>query len=109
MSKLPFDTFMEVVWDDAVSNDGWVDVEEDAKPERIVSRGWLIKETDSYLLLAGAVYERHGKTIGSTQTIPTGMIVSRRKLKVSNASSNIRHKVHPKPSAEEVHREPSKG
>lgn len=109
MAKLPFDTFMEVVWDDAVSNDGWVSVDEDAQPERIVSRGWLIKETSSYLLLAGALYERHGNTIGSTQTIPTGMIVSRRKLKVSNASSKLRHKVHPQPDPKEVHREPGEG
>jgi len=108
-SKLPFDTFIEVVWDDAVSNDGWVSVDEDATPERVVSRGWLIKRTDTYLVLAGAVYERHGNTVGSTQTIPIGMIVSERELKVTNARSKLRHKLHPEPSAEEVHREQGKG
>lgn len=107
--KLPFDKFMEIVWDDAVSNDGWVDVGVDATPERIVSRGWLIKETDTYITLAGAIYQRHGDTIGSTQTIPVGMIVSKREVKLSNARSNTRHKVHPQPAAEEVYREPGEG
>lgn len=84
-AKLPFDKYLEVVWDDAISNDGWVEVTEDATPERVVTRGWLIKKTDNYLMLAGSIYERHGNTVGSTQTIPCGMIVSQRELKVSNA------------------------
>lgn len=109
MPKLPFDTFMEIVWDDAVSNDGWVSVDEDATPERVVSRGWLIKKTDTYIVLAGAIYERHGNTVGSTQTIPCGMIQSSRELKVTNVRSNSQNKLHPKPAAKEIHREPGKG
>lgn len=109
MSKLPFNTFMEVVWDDAVSNDGWVSVDEDATPERVVSRGWLIKKTDTYIVLAGAIYERHGNTVGSTQTIPCGMIQSSRELKVTNVRSHPQDRLHPKPVAEKVHREPGKG
>lgn len=107
--KLPFETFIEVVWDDAVSNDGWVSVDTDATPERVVSRGWLIRREDTYIVLAGAIYESHGNTIGSTQTIPIGMIVSERELKVTNARSKLRHKLHTEPGAEEIHREPRKG
>lgn len=107
--RLAFDKFLEVEWGDAVSNDGWVTLTEDTAPQVVISRGWLVKRTDNYLTLASSVYPENAETVGSTQTIPCGMIISSRELKVSNARSKLRHKVHPEPDTEEVHREPSKG
>jgi hypothetical protein len=103
--------FWEVVWDDAASNDGWVDVDADTTPERIVTRGWLIRKTETYLTLAASQHlsDENKNRVGSTQTIPCGMIVSKRKLKVTNASSKSRNNLRTKPGAEELHREPSKG
>lgn len=104
-----FDTFMEVVWDDAVSNDGWVEVDLVEPIPRVITRGWVIQDTPEKITLANSVFDSDKKTVGGTQTIPRGMIVSYRKLKVTDASSKPRHKVHSQPRAEELHREPSKG
>lgn len=109
MKKLPHTKFMEVVWMDAASNDGWVEIEGDNTPMQIITRGWQIKENPTYIVLAASLQLDNPSTVGSTQIIPIGMIVSSRELKVSNASSKLRHKLHPEPSAEEIHREPSKG
>lgn len=107
--SLPYTTYMEVVWDDAASDDGWVDVTLSSDPTRIITRGWLIKKTDTYLMLAASLHVDTASTVGSTQIIPIGMIVTCREIKVSNARSVTRHNIHPEPSAEEVHREPSNG
>lgn len=106
--KLPFPIFMEVHWNDAVSNDGWVTLTEDTEPQLVITRGWLVKTNEHYITLAASVYPYNTDTVGSTQTIPTGMIVSRRELKVTNARSKLRNKLCPEPAAEEVHREQSK-
>lgn len=100
---------MEVTWDDATSNDGWVGVKDNIELERVVSRGWLIKQTIDFITLAASVFIGDADTVGSTMTIPCGMIISKRELKVSNARSKSRHNIHPKPGAKEVHREPSEG
>lgn len=107
--KLPFDTYLEVVWNDAASHDGWVEIDADAEPMQIITRGWLIKETSTYIVLAASLQLDNATTVGSTQIIPLGMIHSRRQLKVTNARSKLRHKLHPEPSAEEVHREQVEG
>lgn len=108
-AKLPYEKFVEVIWEDAASNDGWISNTEDTSPEIIISRGWLIRETNKYITIASALHCSSAEEIGSTQTIPIGMIVSRRELKVSNASIKLRRKVHPEPGAEKLHREQSKG
>lgn len=102
--------FVEVIWDDAASNsEAWVHKDDIALPEQVITRGWLIKENDRSIAIASSIsnIEEFEDTVGNTMTIPKGMIVSRRKITVSNASSKPRHKLHPKPDAEEVHREPS--
>jgi len=109
LPKLPHERYVEVIWDDAASNDGWVELDADTAPQQIITRGWLIKENDAYLVLAASLQIDNANTVGSTQIIPLGMIVSRRELKVSNASSKLRHKLHPEPSAKEVHRKPGEG
>lgn len=102
--------FVEIVWDDAASNsDAWVHKDDIALPEQVITRGWLIKEDVRSVAIASSVsnIEEFEDTVGNTMTIPIGMIVSRRELKVSNASVKLRHKVRTKSSTEEVHREPS--
>jgi hypothetical protein len=107
MTKLPFDTYLEVVWNDAASHEGWVDIDGDNEPMQIITRGWLVRETPSYVMLAASLQMAVATTVGSTQIIPVGMIVSRRELKVLNARSNTRNKLHPKRDATQVHREQS--
>jgi hypothetical protein len=109
MTKLPYTVFLEIEWEDAASNEGWVSKDEDTSPVLIVSRGWLIKENARYLTLANSIHKHSDSEVGGTQTIPCGMIRLRRELKVTNARSKLRHKVHSQSSAEEIHREPSKG
>ncbi|SRR6266403_1430523 len=104
-----YNTFMEIVWEDASSNDGWSSQSDDHETETVITRGWVVKQTDKSITLAGSVGPTKDDTFGSTQTIPCGMIVSKRELKVTSASSKSRYKIHPEPSTEEVHREPSKG
>jgi hypothetical protein len=78
--------FVEIIWDDAASNSAtWVTADEITGPEQVITRGWLVKETDAYVALASSVAneELHEETVGNTMTIPKGMIVSRRELKLS--------------------------
>jgi hypothetical protein len=80
--------FIEVIWDDAASNSKtWVTVGEVTGPEQVITRGWLVKETDSYIAIAGSVpnEDLDELTVGNTMTIPKGMIVSRRDLKLLTA------------------------
>lgn len=80
--------FVEIVWDDAASNSAtWVEVSEVTAPEQVITRGFMVKETDTYVCLAGSVSneELHEQTVGNTMTIPKGMIVSRRELRLSTA------------------------
>lgn len=109
--KIPY-PLVEVIWNDAASNsESWVHLDDIIKPEQVNTTGFLVKETNEYLTVAASVsnQEEFIETVGNTMTIPKGMIVSRREVKVTNASRKPRHKVHTKPSAEEVHREQSKG
>lgn len=108
-SKLPYSTFLEVEWEDAASNEGWVAKDEDTSPEIIVSRGWLVKNEIGYVTLANSIHKTSDAEVGGTQTIPRGMIRHCKELKVSNARSKSRDKVHPEPTTETVHREQSKG
>jgi hypothetical protein len=104
--------FVEVIWDDAASNsEAWVHKDDIAAPEQVITRGWLIKEDERSIAVASSVsnIEEFEDTVGNTMTIPKGMIVSRRNIKVANARSKSRHNVHPKSGTEEVHREPRKG
>ena len=75
--------FVEIIWDDAASNSQtWVEVGDITGPEQVVTRGWLVKETNSYVCIAGSVANEaiEDETVGNTMTIPKGMIVERREL-----------------------------
>lgn len=85
--------YWEIVWDDAVSNsEEWLDIADIAEPMRVTSRGWKVKETNAAITLAASTYPESEKdtTVGNLMTIPHGMIVSKRELKVSNARRNTR-------------------
>ncbi len=78
--------YVEVVWEDATSNsESWVHINDIVAPERVVTRGWLVKETEKAVTLASSVSleEDFEETVGNTMTVPVGMIVSRRELRVS--------------------------
>lgn len=100
---------MEVVWHDASSEDGWIDQTTDLSPPEMVTRGWLYKDEEKYLVLVNSLRKDQDGGVGGSNTIPKGMIISSRKLKVSNASIQPRHKVHPQPGSKELHREQGKG
>lgn len=85
--KLPYPIYMEVIWLDASSEDGWVDHNTDLSPPRMVTRGWLYHDSETYLVLVNSLSIDDKEIVGGTNTIPKGMIVSSRKLKVSSARS----------------------
>lgn len=79
--------YMEVTWLDASSQDGWIDENTDLSPPEMVTRGWLYKETSTYLVLVNTMGSDRDQGVGGSNSIPKGMIVSSRKLRVSNARS----------------------
>ncbi len=78
--------YVEVEWADAVSIAAWRDLECLPKPARCVTRGWVVKETDTYIVTAGTVMYRKDGTVdvvGELLAIPkAGMVVKTRRLKV---------------------------
>lgn len=103
--KIPY-PLTEVIWDDAASNsESWVHLDDVIQPERVNTTGFLVKETEDYITIAASVsaIEDYIETVGNTMTIPKGMIVSRREVRIVNARSKSRHKLHTKPGTEEVH------
>lgn len=95
--------FLEVVWHDASSEDGWIDENTDLSPPVMTTRGWLYKEEEKYIVLVNTLRSDMDGGVGGSNTIPKGMIISSRKLKVSNASVKLRSKIHPKSGTEELH------
>lgn len=91
MPKTPYTPpypFVEIVWDDAASNsETWVAIADITGPEQVITRGWLVKETATHVCIAGSVAneELDVDYVGNTMTIPLGMIVSRRELRLSTA------------------------
>jgi hypothetical protein len=104
---LPYKLYY-VEWMDAASNEGWVSPDDDTSPEIIISVGWLIKETEVYITLANSMHKNAAGQVGGTMTIPNGMIINKKEVKLS-ASRKPRNKVHPEPATKEVHREQGEG
>jgi hypothetical protein len=80
--------FVEIVWDDAASNSAtWIEPSDITGPKQVITRGWLVKETDKAVSVAGSVANEviENETVGNTMTIPKGMIVSRRELRLTTA------------------------
>ena len=66
---------IEVVWDDASTDNGWEAPPDALKEELAVTVGFLIRETDKHLLIASSYDDNH--TNGRIQ-IPKGMIMTRK-------------------------------
>lgn len=66
---------IEVIWDDASTDNGWEPVPTELTPELVTTVGFLVRETDKHLLIANSYDPNH--TNGRIQ-IPVGMIVSRK-------------------------------
>lgn len=70
--------FVEAIWDDAASNaETWVNLADIQRPERVITRGWLVKDDPEFVCIASSVAadEEHEENVGNTMTIPRGMIV----------------------------------
>lgn len=89
MTKLPFEHFLEIEWEDAASNDGWADKDTDLSPEIIISRGWLVKSEQSYITLANSIHQDSDHQFGGTQTITRAMIVQCKELIVAKKNKRI--------------------
>ena len=74
-------------WIDISSHDGaWMDLEEALKfkPIAIETCGWMIKETEDYVVVVSSVsFDEDDNVIGSVNAIPRGCIVSIKRLEVS--------------------------
>ena len=68
---------IEVIWDDAETNDGWEEPPVDLKEALATTVGFLIRESEKHLLIASTYDPNH--TNGRIQ-IPVGMVVSRKVL-----------------------------
>lgn len=85
--------FVEVIWEDAASNsETWVKPDGVTAPEEVISRGWLIRDEPKWVGLASSVANEDLEEdhVGNTMTIPRGMIVSMRELKVLTAKPRVK-------------------
>lgn len=82
--KLKSPKFVEVVWADIVAESKWVKAENLPYPAHFVTRGWLVKKTKKFIVLAATMeldVEEHVRDYGETIAIPVGVI---REVKVLN-------------------------
>jgi len=90
MTYKPPYKFVEVVWEDAASNsETWVKAEEITAPEEVITRGWLVRDELKYVAIASSVSnedlaEDH---VGNTLTIPRGMIMTMRELRLTTVKA----------------------
>ncbi len=79
--------YVEVAWKDAHSVAEWRGLAELPAPAECVTRGWLVRETDKYVVLAGTLlWKEDGGNVelaGEIIAIPKGGFVTKmRRLKV---------------------------
>jgi hypothetical protein len=67
-----------VTWDDAESDDGWGEAPEELEPKLATSVGFLVRQTEKYILLAMS-YD-NGHTNGRFQ-IPKALIKETKEIK----------------------------
>jgi hypothetical protein len=67
-----------ITWDDAESDDGWAETPEELEPKLATSVGFLIRQTEKYILLAMS-YD-NGHTNGRFQ-IPKALIKEQKEIK----------------------------
>lgn len=78
-----------IEWGDAISNTGWMSVEEAKRWGKeqhwlVKNIGWLLKETKDYILLA-AKYSDENQDYGLLHKIPKTWIKTRQVVKLKNA------------------------
>lgn len=91
--------FVEVVWEDAASNsETWVTAKEITAPEEVITRGWLVRDEPKYVAVASSVSNEDLEEdhVGNTLTIPRGMIMTMRELRLTTATVRIKK---PRPAA----------
>ncbi len=73
--------FVEVVWDDAESSNGW-EYELKVKPALVLTAGFLVSETEDHIVIASTVSPDKDGTVhhNCRLQIPTKMVLSRRTL-----------------------------
>ena len=74
-NKFPF---VEVIWLDHNSDSSWENINDylrDAAPETCISRGWLIKKTSQYIVIASGLVEAD-ESIGGRDLILRSCIES---------------------------------
>lgn len=109
--------FVEVFWRDAIETSrGWVRGGLLEPPPLVHSRGWLVKQTDNFVVLCASMDPLLGEEGEITQvmTIPVSMMEGVYELrttrkKVKQNADRTQHHVHPEPPPEAVHREPGQG
>jgi len=65
--------FVEVKWLDSTSHcsDGWSEIKDIPEVSKITTRGWLVKESEDSVSLAGSHYDDDGTSmVGEYITIP---------------------------------------
>lgn len=85
--------FVEVVWEDAASNsETWVTAKEITAPEEVITRGWLIRDEPKYVAIASSVSNEDLEEdhVGNTLTIPRGMIMTMRELRLTTAIVKVK-------------------
>ncbi len=77
--------FVEVEWLDAISVAEWRTLSNLPKPAKCVTRGWVVKEMDDYVVLAGTMlYKEDGSIdeVSELLVIPKrGMVKKMRRVK----------------------------
>ncbi len=73
--------YVEVMWIDAVPGDNWLSLDDLPEPRMMRTRGWLIKEHNDHVVLAGTLDADNG-LYGETLALPRGMIEVMHELKV---------------------------
>ncbi len=93
--RLPPYSLVEVIWNDAASNPNtWVGLDEISGHEQVRSVGFLVKQTDDFIALAGSVSNEDvdDETVGNTLSIPKGMVVSTRTIRQGTAAKKAKKK-----------------
>ena len=81
--------YVEVIWYDHNGSSGWESAEDylrTAKPDKCISRGWLIKKSRKYIILASSIME-NDSSIGGKEVIIKSCIDEIRELKVTRKST----------------------
>lgn len=69
---------VEVIWDDAAVETGWVDPSIALQNQLVTTVGFLVNESDKHMLIASTYSDQH---VNATIQIPKGMVQSLTELK----------------------------